>query len=71
MLAMCSVMWREIFSDLNKKGKALFAPIFAVSSLCLVIGGVVEFLLIDIWVLLIFAFSSSLEVSDFFAFLEF
>lgn len=71
MLAMCSVMWREIFPDMSTKGKVLLLPFFAFASLSFVLGGVVEFFLIDIPTMFIFSFSRSMEISDFFEYLQF
>ena len=52
ILSLLGPMWLEMFPDMTSLGKVLLV----------VIGGVCEFLLIDIWVLLIFAFSKSVGV---------
>lgn len=62
ILSLLGPMWLEMFPDMTSLGKVLLLPFFVFATLSVVIGGVCEFLLIDIWVLLIFAFSKSVGV---------
>ena len=60
------LMWTEIFSDLTEIGKILFAPLFVVGSVALLIGAIACFVLFDICCISICALSKNITVADYF-----
>ena len=62
--SLIKLSWSDIFADLNIVGKIIFFPLFLVCSICAAVGAIFEFVFFDILVLIIFAFSKSMDVSD-------
>lgn len=60
---MLRLMW-ESYCELMWLGKIIMFPIFFMGFICFVAFGIVETLLIDVWVFLYALFSKELDVTD-------
>lgn len=57
------LIW-EMYSDLKTVGKIIFFPLLLIGLATMVTFGILETVVIDIWVLLIALFSKSISVKD-------
>ena len=57
------LIW-EMYSDLITVGKIIFFPLLLIALAAMVAVGILETVVIDIWILLIALFSKSMSVKD-------
>lgn len=69
MMAIVWNMWKEIFTDLVLVGKILFFPCFALFSVAMIPMALVEFLIVDVIVMLLLALSKTSSPKDLIEFL--